>query len=50
MDFVMLDILKDFMKKTSMKKICFFFILISLFASPLSNEITRRNFLGKVTL
>lgn len=50
MDFIMLDILKDFMKKTSMKKICFFIYPVLVYLPVLlSNEITRRSFLGKVT-
>lgn len=50
MDFIMLSILKDFMKKTSMKKICFFIYPVLVYLPVLlSNEITRRNFLGKVT-
>lgn len=50
MNFIMLSILKDFMKETSMKKICFFTYPILVYLPVLlSNETTRRNFLGKVT-
>lgn len=49
MSFIIISILKDFMKETSMKKICFFiYPILAYFPLFLSNEIVRRNFLGKV--
>ncbi|MCY6370142.1 GerAB/ArcD/ProY family transporter [Clostridium ganghwense] len=48
--FAIVYILKDFMKKTDVKKIYFFIFPIFVFLSTfLTNELTRRNFLGKVT-
>ncbi|MCY6355250.1 GerAB/ArcD/ProY family transporter [Clostridium sp. ZS2-4] len=50
MNFVLLNILKDFMKGVSTKKICFFiYPVLAYLPLFLSNEIVRRNFLGKVT-
>ncbi|MCY6370138.1 GerAB/ArcD/ProY family transporter [Clostridium ganghwense] len=48
--FIAVYILKDFMKKTDTKKIYFFIYPILVFLSTFfTNEITRRNFLVKVT-
>lgn len=50
MSFIIINILKDFMKETSMKKICFFtYPVLAYLPILLNNEITRRIFLGKVT-